>query len=126
MITGVDVVFIHVRNPKLMAKWYKDTLEIDIGFGTPHLSWQEFKMRPKGKSTRFALDHAGGNPSIVEQQKIMISFGVDDIHKIVQKLELKGIEFYGFPTIVDAGPSYFATLCDPEGNWIQISQRKPR
>ncbi len=107
-----------------MAKWYKDTLEIKIKFGTPNLSWQEFKISSKDITTHFSLDHPGDNPSIVEQQKIVISFRVDDIHQVVHKLELKGIEFYGKPTVADVGQSYFATIRDPEGNWLQFSQRK--
>ena len=32
MINGIDVVFIHVRNPTKMAKWYKEMLEIEMGY----------------------------------------------------------------------------------------------
>jgi len=124
LITGVDVVFIHVRDPDLMTKWYKDTLDLDIEFQTSDHSWQEFKMESDGISTRFALDHIGDRPSIIERQKIIISFRVEDIHQIVHKLEQKGIAFFGEPTIASVGQSYFATLSDPEGNWIQLSQRR--
>jgi catechol 2,3-dioxygenase-like lactoylglutathione lyase family enzyme len=124
MITGIDVVFIHVRDPVKMAEWYRNTLGIDIGLQTPDLHWQEFQLKENRPPTRLGLDHVGDQPSLVEQQSVMISFGVDDIHLFVENLEEKGLQFYGTPKIIDAGPTLFATTKDPEGNWIQLSQRK--
>ena len=124
MITGIDVVFIHAKNPLKLAQWYKETLDLELGFGMPDLSWQEFSF-PEGETkTRFALDFAGENPSIVEQQPIIISFKVDDLQKTVAILENKGIQFFGKEIITDVGPTLVATLQDIEGNWIQLSQRK--
>lgn len=37
MIKGIDVVFLHVKNPKLMAEWYKKALNLDIAFQTDDL-----------------------------------------------------------------------------------------
>lgn len=124
MINGIDVVFIHVRNPTKMAKWYKEMLEIEMDHAEPDLSWQEFELDHKQRPTRFALDFGGESQSEVERQPIMISFGVDDLYTVVESLEDKGIEFYGESKIMDVGPSLFATFQDPEGNWIQLSQRK--
>ncbi|MHA1906858.1 MAG: VOC family protein [Candidatus Thorarchaeota archaeon] len=124
MITGIDVVFIHVRDPTKMAEWYRDTLGIEMGFQTPDLHWQELQLAEGRSPTRLGLDHVGSNPSEVEQQRIMVSFGVIDIHSMVEALEKKGLHFYGNPKIIDAGPTLFATTKDPEGNWIQFSQRK--
>ena len=123
MITGVDVVFIHVRDPVKMKKWYSEILEIEEGFFTPDLHWQEFTFSEE-VSSRFALDSIGDEPSEVEKQKVMISFKVKDLASYVKKLETKGIKFYGSQKIVDAGPTLFATTKDIEGNWIQFSQRK--
>jgi extradiol dioxygenase family protein len=123
MITGVDVVFIHVKDPVKMKQWYSEILELEAGFFTPDLHWQEFNF-PEKISTRFALDSVSEDPSEVEKQKIMISFKVDDLESYVMKLETKGIKFYGSPKIRDVGPTLFATIKDIEGNWIQFSQRK--
>ena len=124
MITGIDVVFIHAKNPIKLANWYKEVLEIEIGFQTPNFSWQEFKFSENRTPTRFAIDYGGENLSEVEKQPIMVSFMVDDIQGVVEKLEKRGIEFYGKNKIQDVGLSIVATFQDIEGNWIQISQRK--
>ncbi|MFX1252848.1 MAG: VOC family protein [Promethearchaeota archaeon] len=124
MIIGIDVVFLHIRNPKMMVRWYKEKLGLEIGFQTPDLSWQEFDLPPTRPPTRFALDYPASDLSIVEKQPIVISFKVLNIYKVVTELKAKGIKFFGSPVIQDVGPSLYATFQDPEGNWLQISQRK--
>ncbi|MDF1538305.1 MAG: VOC family protein [Candidatus Thorarchaeota archaeon] len=124
MITGIDVVFLHVQDPIMMAEWYRETLGVEMGFQTPDLHWQEFELDANRPPTRFGFDHVGGTVSSVEQQRVMISFGVKDIHQLIDNLEEKGVHFYGDPKIVDVGPTLFATTRDPEGNWLQFSQRK--
>ncbi len=124
MITGIDVVFIHVRNPKGMAEWYKEILGVEIGFQTSDLHWQELNFPPHRVPTRFGLDAIGDEATSVEKQRIMISFGVEDVYRLIESLEKKGICFFGTPKVIDAGPTLFATTQDPEGNWIQFSQKK--
>jgi extradiol dioxygenase family protein len=122
VIEGIDIVFLHARNSKATAKWYRETLGLSIAFQTPDLSWQEFDMLG-GPSARFAIEQASGDMSEVELQKIMISFRVNDIKAAVRSLEEKGVTFYGNPKIREEGKSLYATLRDPEDNWIQLSQR---
>ena len=123
MILGIDVVFIHTNNPEKLRNWYSDVLGLNVGFTTQDLHWQEFDFSEPTR-TRFALDFAEVNPSDAEKQKIMISFKVSDIHNFVEKLEAKGIVFFGKNKIQDVGPTLVATFQDIEGNWIQISERK--
>ncbi len=124
MIMGIDVVFLHVKDSELMADWYQNILGVNIGFKTEDLSWQEFELASSRPPTRFAIELVGPSVSEVEKQHIMVSFRVEDVARSVEELEAKGITFYGDPKIMNEGPSLFATLRDPEGNWIQLSQRK--
>ena len=124
MIIGVDVVFIHVKNPEKMAKWYQEKLGLKIDHKTPDLGWQEFTLKNERPITRFALDYGGPDPSQVEQQPIVISFKVTNIKEVVEKFEKKGIEFFGEEKIIDVGPTLVATFKDHEGNFLQLSQRK--
>ncbi|NHJ85509.1 MAG: hypothetical protein FK734_08605 [Asgard group archaeon] len=124
MIIGIDVVFIHVKDPKSMASWYKDKLGIEISFSTPDNSWIEFTLDESRSTTRFALDYPGSNPSIIEQQSIIISFKVKDIESAVNSLKAKGVAFVSNPIIQDVGPTLVATFIDLEGNYLQLSQRK--
>ncbi|NHJ46711.1 MAG: hypothetical protein FK733_02875 [Asgard group archaeon] len=124
MIIGIDVVFIHVKNPEKMTKWYVEKLGLEIGFSTPDKDWQEFSLDENRPTTRFALDYGGPDPSKVEQQPIMISFKVENIFDAIKYLGLKGVKFLGKDIISDVGPTLVATFQDPEGNYLQISQRK--
>ena len=122
MIIGIDVVYLHAFNAENLVNWYSEVLGLHVNFKTFDSSWQEFDFR-KSPPTRFAIEAIGMNRSEVEQQPIMISFRVDDIKKTVNDLKKKGIDFYGTPPIKKEGFSLFATLQDPAGNWIQLSQR---
>lgn len=122
MIIGIDVVFVHARASAKMVEWYRDKLGIELGYSDS--DWSEFVFDLGRPPTRFAIEAVGDDSSEAETQRIMISFRVTDVKEAVDTLEKKGIQFYGTPKIRDEGPSLFATLRDPEGNWIQLSQRK--
>ncbi len=124
MITGIDVVYLHVIDHIKMANWYRDVLGLKIGFRTDDKHWQEFQFQKERSPTRFALDAVDKRPSKIEKQRAMISFSVEDINQFVESMKSKNTEFYGEPKIVDTGRTLFATARDPEGNWIQFSQRK--
>ena len=121
MINKIDVVFIHTTNFTNTALWYKNVIGLNTGYGDSH--WQEFSMK---EGSRFAMDAVGGNASGPEAQSIVISFGTDNIHEEVKRLAALGVEFYPSveKTIFDVGPTLVATFKDPEGNWVQLSQRK--
>ena len=123
MILGIDVSFIHVKDPEKMAKWYEEKLGLKIEHKTPDLGWQEFAF-PEKPTTRFALDYGGQNPSEVEAQSIIISFKVANIESAVKTLLGRGEVCYCKNKINDVGPTFVATFSDPEGNWLQLSQRK--
>lgn len=120
MIQGIDVVFIHSPYKEL-ADWYAGVLGLEKGFSDPE--WTEFHTQGV---TRFAVEQTNYPRSVVENQPIMISFRVTDIHEAVKTLSEHGVRFYPSlaDTIFDTGPSLVATFQDPAGNWLQISQRK--
>lgn len=120
MIEGIDVVFIHSPYKEL-ADWYTEMLGLQPGTSDNH--WTEYQTTG---ITRFAVEHSAYPRSVVENQAIMISFRVPDIHQAVKILAERGVLFYPSPekTIFQAGPSLVATFQDPAGNWVQLSQRK--
>ena len=121
MITGLSVAYIHSPNGEKLVDWYSRTLGLKVDASFPE--WTEFKM-PAG--TRFAVDHTGFPKSVVEKQPVMLSFLVDDIHEAVKALAAQGVAFYPSveKTVFDVGPTLVATFADPDGNWMQLNQRK--
>ena len=123
VIQGIDVIYFHARNAEKMTKWYNEILGLSIKFKTSDHSWQEFDF-DNSPPTRLAIEAAPfQDPSPVEKQSIMISFRVNDVDETVDTIEKRGARFFGTPKIKEEGVSRFATLQDPEGNWIQLSQR---
>lgn len=122
MILGIDVVYLHVFDSEGLGKWYTEVLGLELKFKTISHSWQEYDFS-ESPPTRFAVEAIGMPISKVEKQPIMISFRVDDIEAVVKSLEKKGVRFLGTPKIQKEGFSLFATLQDPAGNWLQLSQR---
>ena len=120
LILGIDVVFLHSPHTEL-REWYKDKLGLTPGYGDAH--WQEFNM-PEG--SRFGLDFTGYPRSVIEKQAVMISFKVADIHQAVVSVKEKGVSFVETPEgiVFDVGATLVATFQDPDGNWMQLSQRK--
>ncbi len=94
-VQGIDVIFIHVKNPNKMLKWYSKILGVPFKNFPKDSFWQECVFTQYDKQTRFALDFVATAASEVEQQPIMISFLVEDLSKAVQGLEDKGIKFVG-------------------------------
>jgi len=121
MIRGIDVTFLHSPNFSDLTRWYSEVLGLKTGYGDGH--WQEFAM---SDGSRFAIDAGSDEPSEVERQPIVVSFRVDDIAGVVAELVAKGVAFYPDVrnAIHDVGPTLVATFRDPEGRWMQLSQRK--
>lgn len=120
-IRGVEVAFVHSGNGQQLAEWYEEVLGLPRRFGDDH--WIEFAV---GGASRFAIDVTGFPRSEVEAQPLMISFTVDDLEAAVRDLDGKGVAFYpdAERTIFDVGPTRVATFRDPDGNWLQLAERK--
>ena len=119
LIKGIDVAYIHSSEGGL-GQWYADTFDLQKGYWDAH--WQELKTE---QGSRFAVDVTVFPRSPVEKQAVMLSFLVDDIYAAVQELSRRGVRFYPSPeqAVFDTGPSLVATFQDPDGNWMQLSQR---
>jgi catechol-2,3-dioxygenase len=120
MIEGIDVVFLHSPYKELSA-WYADVLGLEKLSSDD--TWTEYQTQG---SARFAVEYVGWPRSAVENQAIIVSFRVADIHLAVETLTRRGVRFYptAQETIFEVGPSLVATFQDPAGNWVQLSQLK--
>ena len=121
MIEAIDVVFIHSQKGEELASWYARVLGLPQNVIAPE--WRELKLK---EGARFAVDCTSFPRSTIEKQPIVISFKVRDIKEAVKTLETRGVTFYEGDSgkIMDVGPTLVATFCDPDGNWLQLSQQK--
>ena len=121
-ITGVGGIFLKSKDPKALARWYRDVLGLplepwggailryDAPGHPPVLVWSAFP------STTNYMD-----PSTRE---FMIDFAVDDLDAYLARLREKGV------TILkrdDTGPTgRFAWILDPDGTKIELWQPKAK
>ncbi len=114
MAFQLDTVFVWVTDLAVAREWYA-TLGIDAGaaFGP----WQTMHLDGE---TRFAL-HEGERPE--GPSTSVPSFRVDDLDAHIERLAGLGIT----PTdlvITDTGQARFTTFTDPDGNEVQLLERR--
>lgn len=122
-VTGVGGVFFKSRDPKALAKWYKDVLGLPMeDWGGASLKYDQpghppvlvFSPFPE-KSTYFA-------PS---GREFMLNFAVDDLDAFLARIAAKGVAVQKRD---DADPNgRFAWILDPDGTKIELWEpRRPR
>lgn len=119
-ITGIGGVFLKSKDPKALARWYRDVL------GLPIEPWGGAMLR---------YDAPGHPPVVVwnafpdssdymapSTREFMINFAVDDLDAYLVRLKAKGV------TILkrdDTDPSgKFAWILDPDGVKIELWEPK--
>lgn len=120
-ITGLGGVFVKSKDPKALARWYRDVLGVPLepwgGAALPYdapghppaLIWNAFPE---------ASDYMA--PST---RAFMINFAVDDLDAFLVRLKEKGVTPLKRD---DSDPSgRFAWILDPDGTKIELWQPKP-
>ncbi len=120
-ITGVGGVFVKSKDPKALARWYRDVLGMAVEpWGGAALRY-DAPGHPPAVAWN-ALPAASGYTS-PSTREFMIDFAVDDLDAFLARLEAKGV------TVLkrdDTDPSgKFAWILDPDGTKIELWQPKP-
>lgn len=114
MAVQLDTVFVWVRDLDRSVAWYS---RLGIEPEARHGPWQE--MRLDGE-TRFVL-HQGERPE--GDSTAVPSFRVDDLESEMSRLAELGIRSTD-RGITDTGAARFAGFLDPDGNEIQLLERR--
>ncbi|MEJ2818377.1 VOC family protein [Caulobacter sp. CCG-8] len=120
-ITGVGGVFVKSKDPKALARWYRDVLGIAVEpWGGAALRYDAPGHPPAVAWNALPSASSYTSPSTRE---FMIDFAVDDLDAFLARLEAKGV------TVLkrdDSDPSgKFAWILDPDGTKIELWQPKP-
>ena len=120
-ITGVGGIFVKSKDPKALARWYRDVLGIQLE------SWGGATLR---------YDAPGHPPVLVwnvlsnasrytdpSAREFMIDFAVDDLDAYLAKLSKRRVAILKRE---DGGPTgKFAWILDPDGTKIELWQPGP-
>jgi len=121
-ITGVGGIFVRSKDPKALARWYRDVLGVSVE------PWGGAMLR---------YDAPGHPPLVVwsplpqstdymapSTREFMIDFAVDDLDAFLRKLAAKGVAVIKRD---DSDPSgRFAWIMDPDGTKIELWQAKTK
>jgi predicted enzyme related to lactoylglutathione lyase len=121
-ITGVGGIFLKSKDPKALARWYRDVLGVPLEpWGGATLSYDAPGHPPVVVWNAFPSTTDYMSPSTRE---FMINFAVDDLDAYLTRLKEKGV------TVLkrdDAGPTgKFAWILDPDGTKIELWQPKAK
>lgn len=119
-ITGVGGVFFKAKDPKTLAAWYRDVLELPVeAWGGAALRYDAPKHPPVVAWNAFPASTDYFAPST---SGFMINYAVDDMDALLERLHAKNV------TVLkrdDNDPNgRFAWILDPEGNKIELWQPK--
>jgi len=109
----VDTVFVWVTDLDSALTWYRT---LGLAPGPRHGAWQVMEVDGE---TRFAL-HEGDRPN--GPSSGVVAFRVEDLESEIERLA--GHEIEPTADITDTGPSRFVTYQDPDGNEIQLLERR--
>lgn len=114
MAFTIDTVFVWVSDIDRSVTWYR---ELGVEAGPRHGTWQT--MVTEG-GTRFGL-HQGERQR--DEPTAAIAFGVPDLYAEMARLSEAGID-PADTEVTDTGAARFITYRDPDGNEVQLLQRR--
>jgi predicted enzyme related to lactoylglutathione lyase len=121
-ITGLGGVFVKSKDPKALARWYREVL------GLPVESWGGVIFRTDAPqhppATTWNAFTATTDYMAPSTKDFMINFAVDDLPAYLAKLRTHGV------TVIkemDGGSTgQFAWILDPDGTKIELWQPAPK
>jgi predicted enzyme related to lactoylglutathione lyase len=101
-------------DPERLKAWYRDGFHAEVdGYGNLNLGGFGLLIEHRD-------DVAAKN---TEPGRFIVNFAVDDIEAAAAHLRTLDVEWLVHPE--DRGVGWFATLIDPDGNYVQLIQMKP-
>jgi predicted enzyme related to lactoylglutathione lyase len=120
-VLGVGGVFFKSRNPRKLARWYRDCLGVPLSMPTGAI-FKPSAMPPNGLTvwSAFTASARYFRPSA---SQLMVNFVVDDVDEALCQVELAGGTIVGKPKSTPFGR--FGWFLDPEGTKVELWQPPP-
>ncbi|MEO8712231.1 MAG: VOC family protein [Parafilimonas sp.] len=121
-VTGIGGIFIKAKNPKALAKWYKENLGIDFENNyNATFKWINENPDVPGH-TVFSLFKNESDYFDPSESKFMLNFRVTNLHMLLFTLKHNGVWVSDKIQYYDYGS--FGWIMDPEGNKIELWEPK--
>jgi predicted enzyme related to lactoylglutathione lyase len=116
-VTGLGGVFVTSKDPKALAKWYKDVLGITLESWGGAILRYDAPGHPPMALWNAMPEHS--DEIAPSHREFMINFAVDDLDAFIARLKSKGV------TILkreEDQTGKFASIVDPDGTKIEFWQ----
>jgi predicted enzyme related to lactoylglutathione lyase len=101
-------------DPERLKNWYRDGLQAEVdGYGNLNLGGFGLVIEQRDDVTT----------KTVEPGRHIVNFAVEDIEAAAAQLRTLDVEWLVHPE--DRGIGWFATVIDPDGNYVQLIQMRP-
>jgi len=101
-------------DPDRLKDWYREGFHAEVdGYGNLNLGGFGLVIEQRDDVATRA----------VEPGRFIVNFAVDDIEHAAAHLRTLDVEWLVHPE--DRGVGWFATLVDPDGNYVQLIQMNP-
>jgi len=117
-VTGIGGIFFKAKNPKALARWYRDHLGMNVEkWGGVVFRWAQDNPSGAGSTVwnPFPENTMYFAPSTAP---FMIDFRVEDLHALLAALRAEGCKVDDKVETSEAGK--FGWVTDPEGNRVEL------
>ncbi|TLZ56710.1 MAG: VOC family protein [Methanobacteriota archaeon] len=117
-VTGIGGIFFKAKDPKALARWYRDRLGIRIEGSMAAYEWRGGRNARQKGHTIWALFPAKTPYFGKNGASFMINYRVKDLDAMVAALRREGAKVD--PKVEDFEYGRFAWVTDPEGTRIEL------
>lgn len=119
MIKGLSAVSIWSADLNNLLPFYRDVLGLEVVIESPRF----VVLGEAGGSSIGLGSHSDVRGRNADPARHLVGLATDDLRADWKRLKAAGVEFVEDPTDYDTVS--IATLKDPEGNLVQLIQRRP-
>lgn len=117
----ISTILIWSEDAKKLSAWYKDTFNLKVvqELNHPKDTGVLFSF-PEGDTWLWIGQHSEVHGKSQDPHRHMFNINVDSVTEAYKYLTKRSVEFFAKPFKAPTMEKYFATLYDPDGNFVQL------
>lgn len=117
----ISTLLVWSEDAKKLADWYKNTFDLKVvsKLNHPQDTGVLFAF-PDGDTWLWIGQHSEVHGKSQDPHRHMFNINVDSVSEAHDYLVKKGVKFFAKPFKAPTMDKYFATLKDPDGNFVQL------
>ena len=122
-VTGIGGIFFKSDNPAKLCEWYREHLGIALNEnGSATFHWRKLDDPKSERFTVWAPFPADTDYFAPSKKAFMINFQIENLDDLLAALKREGVDVD--PRVESYDYGKFGWIMDPEGNRIELWERK--